>query len=187
MTVEVGGIWVDHETSVQVYDVNDRAVFFRYLHGTPAGLLDAIGTMSVVSFEQRYTEVDVFEAQNPKVKPGQEWWNRRSPRHTVTVVSVLNDVVTYRYNTGLNQDDYAADAVDKFIANFTSTVSAPKDTTDISEWPTHALFRFNEQSNTLHYHSWTVAERQQNQVYPDMALLKVPIDWSQATWEVEPL
>lgn len=187
MTVEVGGIWVDHETSVQVYDVNDRAVFFRYLHGTPAGLLDAIGTMSVVSFEQRYTEVDVFEAQNPKVKPGQEWWNRRNPARKARVLSVLSGVVTFEhlYKDATPEPDALFET--RFVEDYTNAVSYPT-AEEVQDWPLRAHFSVvavdQESKPSVRFVGWELSPAR---LHPDEAVVSVPIDWSQATWEVEPL
>lgn len=179
-----GALYRDqYGTEVQVVGTDAWGVLFKYTRSTDPCLTGEEGTTSIGSFLQRYTEVDVFEAQNPKVKPGDIWWSRRSRSIEVKVMSVLSGVVTYQY---LPNVEYSAAEIGSFLGAYTNYVSSPEDT---HVWGhEHAYFIVypsgsGEHEPQIEFVGFNMRYKECDK---SGGIVKVPIDWSQAIWEVEP-
>lgn len=127
-------------------------------------------------FRLFYRYVDIEAECTPVVKPGETWWlkNADSPC-SVKVLSVLSDVVTYRFNEDSN---YAANDIPHFLKRY----QPDKPERALPHYGECQDYIFvvasDEPTGDMH---WSVPSPKQG-----FGVLRVPIRWDEATWEVEP-
>lgn len=171
MIVRGGSLWIHSETGseVQVTGVELGLVRFTALTGPRSG---ESARLTQFQFTQSYTERDIIAEQTPLVSPGETWWNRHMPMYRVEVLSVLNGVVTFKEQ---RDGDFGACPIERFIMIYTNKVNSPADT---SGWPTTAYFIVDKDGPARSFFNAPLGS--------NLPVVKVPIDWSQAVWEIEP-
>lgn len=156
-------------------------VRFRVLTSPNQDFVGQDQVSHLAGFMGQYTMVDLDAELTPKVRRGEKWRSKTPPKCEVTVVFFHDDVVTFR-RTGREDTPgggYDASNVEWFLANHTRkpAVTAIPPTDDVQD---HLFVVADSDDVTGDVH-WSVPTPRDG-----FGVLRVPLDWSKATWEVQP-